>query len=211
MLETSRGKFITIHGIDGTGKTSSTRMVVEGLNALDERAINYDDHKDKLSNPYSEIKKEVDKHGSVEERLSVYLESMMFHSAEIDSLLAQGFHVVKSRYLDDIRAHFSFLGITPEKMKELVEKFPLVQPDLKVILLLEETERRRRINIRGILDDKDLEERKEGSRLDFFENYLREAVKHAPAGSALFIDTGIFNCDEVARKIIDHILYDIET
>lgn len=206
MIESDRGRFVTIHGIDGTGKTSTTQKVVEGLGDIGERAINYDIHKETGFNPFSDIKNEVDKHGSIEERLTVYLESMMYHSTEIDSLIQQGFHVIKSRYLDDIKANFSYLGISPEKVKELEKRFPMIQPDLKVILLLEETERRRRINIRGISDDRDLEERKPGSRLDFFENYLIEAVKGARAGSALFIDTGSLNCNEVAKKIIDHIL-----
>lgn len=209
MIETSRGKFITIHGIDGTGKTSSAKEVVKRLEDYGESAIDYDNYKETKINPYKKIKDEIDKCGSLEERLSIYLKSMMYHSNEIESLLKKGFHVVKSRYLDDIKANFSHLGINSERMSELEKMFPLVQPDLKVILLLEETERRRRIDIRGVLDDKDLEERKTGSRLDFFEDYLVKAIREAPAGSVLAIDTGRFGCNEVAKKIIDHIVHNV--
>lgn len=202
-----REKFITIHGIDGTGKTSTAQMVVKRLNDSGQSAVDYDDYKETRPNPYKEIKARVDKFGPLEERLTVYLESMMYHSNEIESLLADGYYVVKSRYLDDIKAHFSYLGVDSKKMSELEKKFLLVQPDLKVVLLLEETQRRKRINTRGVLDDRDLEVRKPGSRLDFFENYLVKAIQEAPTESTLIIDTSSLNCEEVAKKIIDHIVY----
>jgi hypothetical protein len=44
---------------------------------------------------------------------------MMYHSNEIESLLKQGFHVVKSRYLDDVRAHFLHLGISKERLMDI--------------------------------------------------------------------------------------------
>jgi len=47
----------------------------------------------------------------------------MYHSEQIEKLLSQGYHVVKSRYLDDIKAHFSYLGIEPEKLSEIEKNF----------------------------------------------------------------------------------------
>ena len=209
MNETHRGKFISIHGIDGTGKTTTTQEVVRKLSEDGIPVINYDTHRETINNPHEQAKNKIDRSGSLEEKLAVYLESMMFHSAEIDRLLSQGFHVVKSRYLDDIKAHFSQLGIPKEKVKEFELKFPMVQPDLKVILILDETERRKRIDMRGILDDRDVEEKTSETRLGFLEDYLFKAAKEAPVGSVLHIDTSMNSVNEVVKKIVDHLLKDL--
>lgn len=117
-----RGKFISIHGIDGTGKTSAAIEINKKLEKNGIPSVNYDSHeyKEKGDKLFDERKKKVDKEGTPEERLAVYLESMMYHSEKIDSLLKQGFHVVRSRYLDDIKAHFRHLGITEEKVEEIL-------------------------------------------------------------------------------------------
>jgi len=209
MNENHRGKFISIHGIDGTGKTTTSQEVVNNLRDSGILAINYDTHKEKISNPHELKKKEIDKSGSLEEKLAVYLESMMYHSDEIYSLLSRGFHVVKSRYLDDIKANFLHLGISQEKMMEIASKFPMVQPDLNVILLLDEVERRKRINIKGILDDRDIEVKKIGTRLGFFEDYLLKAAREAPIDSVLHIDTSVNSINEVTKKIVDHLMKDL--
>lgn len=206
MIENKKGKFVTIHGIDGTGKTTTAIEVTKKLSDSGIGTINYDDYKEKINNPHTQIKKEIDESGTLEERLAVYLESMMYHSEQIDLLLSKGFHVVKSRYLDDIKAHFSHLGLSQEKIKELENKFPVVQPDLKVILLLEETERRKRINSRGALNSRDLEEKKPNTRLGFFEDYLLNATREAPPNSILHIDTNALDVNEVVKKVIDRLI-----
>lgn len=209
MFETKKGKFISIHGIDGTGKTSTAAAVTNHLVTAGIPSINYDVYKNGIKNPHSDKKKEADQMGTLEDRLAVYLESMMYHSDAIETLLEQGFYVVKSRYLDDICVHFRHLGISQEIMEEFMKKFPMVQPDLKVILQLTETKRRQRINsTREILDANDLDEKTVDSRAHFFEDYLLKAAEAAPVGSVLHVDTGECDIYEVSRKIIDRILAD---
>lgn len=211
MFETRRGKFVSVHGIDGTGKTSTAQAVVDKLEVIGVPSVNYDILRSQNGSPLGEKKKEIDRTGTLEDRLAVYLESMMYHGEAIEALLAQGFHVVKSRYLDDVCAHFAHLGISQEKIEEFKKKFPMVQPDLKVILQLTEAERRRRINTtREVLNDNDLDEKMPGSRAYFFEDYLLKAAQVAPLGSVLHVDTGECDTDAVARKIIDHMLAGIK-
>lgn len=200
------GEFITVHGIDGTGKTTTTKKVVDVLNQSGEKAVNYDEYKEGVENPHTDKKEEAKESGALDDQLAAYLESMMYHSTQIEKLLAQGYHVVKSRYLDDIKAHFSHLGIAEEKLIELGEKFPMVQPDLKVILLLEESERRRRLDDRGVLNERDSEPKNPNTRLGYFEDYLLRASEEAPADSVLHVDTGTLDATQVAKKIIDHII-----
>lgn len=200
-----RGKFISIHGVDGTGKTTTSSKTHDLLIAQGQKSINYDTYKEADVNPFSEKKKDADKNGSLEDRIVAYLESTMYHSKKIDALLNDGYHVVKSRYVDDVLAHFAHLGISEERLNEFKEKFPIVQPDLKVILTLDEEVRRQRIDKRGILDERDIEIKKEGSRLLFFEDFLKKSAEKASKDSILYIDTGSIDSDTVAKKIVDHL------
>lgn len=63
MFEGKRGKFISIHGIDGTGKTSAAVEVSKKLEEAGMAAVNYDLLKEKSNSLYEEKKKEVDKTG----------------------------------------------------------------------------------------------------------------------------------------------------
>ncbi len=166
------GKFISIHGIDGTGKTSTAKEIVDVLKKSGEKVINYDIYKESVKNPHATRKREIKETGTLEDQLAIYLESMMFHSTQIEKFLSQNYHVVKSRYLEDIKAHFSHLGVGEEKIKELEGKFPMVQPDLKVILLLDEIKRRSRISERGALNGRDLEEKNPQTPLEILINYF---------------------------------------
>lgn len=206
MSEFKRGKFITIHGIDGTGKTTTTANIVEKMKKSEILAINYDNFKKSLNNPYAQKKKEIKENGTLEEKLAIYLESMMYHSDQIEQLLAKGYHVVKSRYLDDIKAHFSHLGVDQGVLGKLESKFPMIQPDLKVILVLDEEERRKRIQDRGILNERDEEVKKIDSRLGFFEDYLLKISREAQPKSVLYVDSGILNINEVSKIIINRII-----
>ncbi len=201
-----RGKFISIHGIDGTGKTTASENVAESLKLHGQAAVNYDNYKEIEANRFSQKKENADKNGTLEERVIAYLESTMYHSDRITELLDKGYHVVKSRYLDDVIAHFTHLGYPKAKLQKLLKKFPMVQPDLKVVLTLDEEKRHERIAYRGVLDERDTQKKEEGTRLQYFEDYLLEAAQKAPEGSVLKIDTGKLNASEVARQIIEHVI-----
>jgi len=82
----------------------------------------------------------------------------------------------------------------------------MIQPDLKLILLLDENERRRRINYRGVLNGRDEDKKNPNTRLGFFEDYLLQAAKNAPEGSVVHIDTGILDVNKVTKKIFDHLI-----
>lgn len=205
-MSIERGKFISIHGIDGTGKTETARAVQREVVRRGYEAVNYDDHQARKANPHREKKEALDARGSVEDRLTAHLESTMYHSDQIDSLLAQGYHVVKSRYLDDVMANFAHLGVSQDYMDTIVRKFPVVQPDLKVILTVEEPERIRRIQNRQDATEVDKEEKKTGSHLLFLEEYLKNITSQSDGVARLSLDTGSLDSNQVARSIVDHLL-----
>lgn len=205
-MSPERGRYTTIHGIDGTGKTETAREVAERLAARGIPTVNYDSYRNSIKNPHTDKKEQIDKTGTLEERLVAYLESTMFHSEQINALVAKGYHVVKSRYLDDVMAHFAHLGVPEERMREIVRRFPIVQPDLKVILTVDEKIRRQRLNERPQPDERDRDEKLPGSRALFFEQYLKDHATEMAANPVLHIDTGVCNTELVAKTIVDHIV-----
>lgn len=199
------GVFVTIHGIDGTGKTTTAAEIQTLLNTQGFPVINYDVYeKEHLQNPFALSKKQVIAEASPEAQFAYYLGSTLYHGEQIRRLTEQGFMVVKSRYLDDVLAHHAHLGV--ENTVEIAKLLPILQPDLKVILTLPEAIRRQRIVHRGEIDEKDKEVRKTGSRLNFFENFLlRHNELLLASGQAVRIDTSILEPIQVAERIASSI------
>ncbi len=160
--------FITFHGIDGTGKTTAVASTVLLLRRMGVNALNYDQLD--VDNPFTVAKKRVVAETPPAAQIAFYIGSALFHSGLIERLTKEGSTVVKARYLDDILAHHGHLGVVnPEIM---VSVFPFKQPDLRVVLTLDEDVRRKRISQRGVVDEKDLQLVEPGSRLYYFQNTL---------------------------------------
>lgn len=195
--------FITVHGIDGTGKSATCATVVKLLNKMSHKAINYEEYENEHMNPISLAKKEVLAKCPPTEQFYYYLASTLFHSRQISLLMEKGYSVVKDRYIADVNAHHIHLGV--ENVEEVSRLVPILRPDLEVILVLDEKERRRRILNRGIKDDKDAEIKADGTRLDFFEKYLLKK-EHTLKSLLLVIDTTLKSPTEVAEEIISKFL-----
>lgn len=204
-MRPERSPFVTIHGIDGTGKTATTAALATALENRGIATVNYDLHELQLSNPFSAAKERVLRETSPAAQLAFYLGSTLYHSDQISQLVIDGYAVVKSRYLDDVLAHHEHLGV--ENVQAIAALFPVVQPDFQVVLTLSEHERRRRIEERGIVDAYDLVEKVAGSRMEYFENYL---LTHTQAlqdiGRAMHIQTDTIKPQEVAEEIIKYML-----
>lgn len=202
------GRFITIHGIDGTGKTTVTRLTAQLLKSHGVNVLNYDEYEEAfVNNPFSVAKKRVLVETPDSAQFAFYLGSTIFHSARISSLLELGQTVIKSRFIDDVLAYHAHLGV--QSVAEIASLLPIIIPDFKVLLTLQnESERRRRIISRGIFDEKDLETRREGGRLDFFEKYLLRSISDfVTKGKATIIDTGTIRAEDVANQVVDSFLY----
>ncbi len=198
--------FITVHGIDGTGKTTTSNVLSQELTQIGLNNINYDIYEtEQIDNPFSSLKKRVLTETSPTSQLAFYLGSNVFHSERIEELLQLGYSVVKSRYIDDVLAHHAHLGV--KNVVQISQLFPIVQPDLRVILTIDEEVRQERIKQREEIDWKDKEIRNTGSRLDFFENFLLEhSSELRKIGKAIQLDTTYLNPQQIAYEIIDHLL-----
>lgn len=195
-----KGSFIVIHGIDGTGKTTTVRMLVKFLAERGISVINYDNYE--TANPFSLAKEAVIAGTAPEAQFAFYIGSTLYHSQMISEILAQGVCVVKARYLEDVLAHHAHLGVA--NAREIATLFSIRAPDLTVILTLPEPVRRARILVRGEVDLKDKEIRRVGSRLDFFEHFLLESARLSSSPRrSLVVDTSTFPPEEVAQMIIE--------
>ncbi len=194
-----RPTFITLHGIDGTGKTTTAARVTTRLSNSGLRVVNYDVYENEnTDNPFSLAKKRVLQDASPHAQFAYFLGSTLYHSSQIENLIGDGNHVLKSRYVDDVVAHHSHIGV--QDADAIASMFPILQPDFKVILTLEENVRRQRILNRGELDDRDKEVRTAESRLDYFEKYLldrNDALLRS--GNALKLDTTESEPEEIAE------------
>jgi len=194
--------FITFHGIDGTGKTTAVTTTVEMLREEGIQAADYDELG--IINPFSAAKKAVVAQASPSAQLAYFIGSTMYQGEQINSLTASGLSIVKGRYIDDVIAHHGHLGVS--NSDNIAESFPIKQPDLRVVLTLEEEERRKRIEARGIHDEKDLQVVEEGSRLQYFQNtLLRIADKYAAQGTAIVINTANITPEGIATQAISNL------
>jgi thymidylate kinase len=194
--------FISIHGIDGSGKTTTSNTLTSLLNAQGIPTLNYDEHEVNLNPPYRKIKKEV-KAADPHQQFLFFLASTLFHSQEILKR-KQTSLVVKSRYLLDVLAHHADLGV--RNVLEVAKLFPFVQPDLLVILVLNEKERLRRVRSRLDSNDQDLVEKKQGNRPFFMENYfIDQAPVLHPDTALMILDTTIETPQQIATRIAEKI------
>lgn len=195
--------FITIHGIDGTGKSTTVKRIVELLTKSNINALDYSDYEKEIKNPISIAKKEVITKCTPIEQFYYYLSSTLFHSRQIESLKKEGVSVIKDRYITDVNAHHSFLGVL--QVEEISNAVPLLMPNLEVFLTIDESIRRERIKQRGVIDEKDLQEKNDFSRLGYFEKYLLKRAKQL-GDSAIIIDTTNISPDEVAKQVVEKII-----
>lgn len=206
MATIERPMFITVHGIDGTGKTTTTEVITKCLESLNIASINYDVfEQSNISNPFAVAKKRVVLEASPFAQLAFFLGSTLYHSDQINGLLRDGYSVIKSRYLDDVLAHHAYLGV--EDTQGVSNAFPIKRPDLKILLTLNEEERKRRIITRGIFDQKDKDVRDGKSRLDFFEDYLLKIMgENEHSLAAMNVDTLNLTPQQIASLVIENLM-----
>lgn len=184
-METS---FIAIHGIDGTGKTTATGYLVNHLRAIGRKAIGFDNIYIPQQDPMQPSR-----------GLEVSLSKKAEQSGAIDKMLAEGYDVVKDRWLIDVFADNLHKG------NELPDVIPeIATPDLSILLTCSELERQKRILQRKNATSDDLIPKEVGTRAHFFENYLLENIGDY-ASNVLQIDTTSMKVNEVVQIIVEKV------
>lgn len=129
----SKGLLITLEGIDGSGKTTQTRLLVEGLRG---RGFEAEATTEPSPGPVGELIRSYISRGG---RRRPYLEALLFASDRYDHLdrtvnpmLRRGVIVVSDRYLHSSLAYQSAAGVDLEWLR-LINSFA-PKPDLTFYL-----------------------------------------------------------------------------
>jgi thymidylate kinase len=181
-----RANFITIHGIDGTGKSSVAIQLAESLNKQAQTSVFYDDLIGEAG-------------GMPDVARGGVFDGKLYQSSIISQALANGRTVTRDRWLIDVFASETFKG---EKLPSAPRE--ILWPDLSVVLLCEESVRQKRIRLRPSPTSQDLIPRVEGTRADYFEKYLLRYVGDFAIRS-IIIDTTHNTPAETTAAIISEL------
>lgn len=139
MTSPGRGRFITLEGGEGAGKSTQARRLVAALSACGVAAIAT---REPGGSPRAEEIRAVLLSGAAE-RLSPVAETLLFAAARADHLdktirpaLARGAWVVCDRFADSTRAYQGAMGGVPDDTLSAVERIAVgdTRPDLTLVL-----------------------------------------------------------------------------
>lgn len=133
MYSVKEGLLVAIEGLDGAGKTTVAKKLVEKLKELGYKAVyTYEP----FSSPFSEaLKKYIEEAGEVEaeiETLAMALDRLFHVKKVIEPLLKDGCIVITDRYIHSSLAYQGARGIDIEWIKT-VNRYA-IEPDLVIYL-----------------------------------------------------------------------------
>jgi len=199
----ARGKFITLEGGEGVGKSTQARRLADRLTAAGRKVVVT---REPGGSPGAEAIRELLVHGAVD-RWSPVTETLLMYAARNDHIerviepaLEGGAWVVCDRFLDSTRAYQGAGGHTPDELIAALETSVVggLMPDLTLILDMAPADGLARAGGRGGA------ERFEAKGLEFHER-LRDAfleiASTEPERCAVLEATG--DVDNVAARIWD--------
>ncbi|MCI0467843.1 MAG: dTMP kinase [Beijerinckiaceae bacterium] len=205
--QNARGKFITLEGGEGTGKTTQLARILAWLQQLGIETVGT---REPGGSPGAELLRGVLLSGTVS-KLGPAAEAILFAAARIDHIattiepaLAAGKFVVCDRYADSTRAYQGARGDIDPRFLRALERVTLgnVRPDLTLIFDLPAAEGLARAAARRKEDE--TPDRFEGEDLQFHENlraaYL--ALAAAEPGRCTIIDASCTE-EEVAQSVFE--------
>lgn len=190
--------FVTVHGIDGVGKTTAAETLASMMRQENDNTYTYAqllETEPSFLTQERELREELvgDTDDTSVFQKSVY--SKLAQSAIVREALNQDMSVVRDRWYIDVLAANSYKGGSVSIDAEVLV------PDLSVILVCNEEERMRRIHDRSDPTEDDLIPKVPGTRAHYFENFL---LKHTQdlCGNFMILDTTEVCPTEIANRII---------
>lgn len=189
----SRGLLIAIEGIDGSGKTTISRMVEGYLSNLGLKTIYTAEPTD---GPVGRIIKE--RVFKAEERVDPYLEALLFAADrryhvifEIEPALKEGYIVVCDRYVHSSIAYQGALGAPTSWVEEVNSQ--IVKPDVAIYIdVLPEVGLKRKGEVRVATFE----------NIEYLEKVRRIYLELVSRGELILVD-GSRRVDEVFREVLD--------
>lgn len=196
------GFFVVVEGIDGAGKTTQARRLVDRLTAHGREAVYV---KEPTDGPWGRRIREIAQRGregiTIEEELSWFIRDRAQDVEErIGPALNQGKVVVADRYYHSNIAYQSSLGIDPDRIRALNQDFP--RPDIVFLIEASVSLGRRRINEgRG-------EEANQGYEQAAFLEKVQAAFDRMTDANIFRVD-GSLSADQVAEILWERTLASI--
>lgn len=188
-------RFISIHGIDGTGKSTLSEVLAEQLRIHGTESYTYDEYcrENSIINPFSQFKARV-KERSIDNQYRFFLISAAFKSFIVQKATDEGVTIIADRWHTDIHAHHIHAGAKP-----LETPASILIPDVFIMLVTDEQVRQERIAQRLDNTADDLIPKLPGTRTTFFDNFIRDSLRQ----NDLSIDTGLYTPQDAAALIIE--------
>jgi dTMP kinase len=187
-----KNKLIVFEGIDGVGKSSLARALVEYLRNHKIAAVCYEDTENKQEG-YNLIKPFIKKNATIDASLLFYLSSAIFKSRRITELL-QHYFVICDRYIYSTLAYHKIRGAKNNLIINY-QKLPILSPDYLFLITANEQMRIKRIKARKKIDLDDLKTKKRGNLVWKTE---QEYKKYAP----IIIDNSENNYNVALNQIL---------
>lgn len=197
-------RYITLHGPDGSGKTTVGRALAGYLEENGASAVYFPDWRKQndIENPFYEpLRTEEAKQPRL--LLSLVLAKLAYDSWYINELLGTGTHVIKDRGLWDVRADMAWRDMDPE----LCDSPAIKKPDFSAYLNVGEDARRRYLDIKEDRNANDYESNDPGTRLHSLTQYvLGKVVELEKQGRGMVIAADSLTIRDLAEGIGDTIL-----
>lgn len=131
-----KGKFIAIDGLDGSGKGTQVKKIVNHLFDNDKKNHIFLTREPYNSEYYAEIrrllKSGINPRDNAERLTELFVADRKIHAELIKNLIAQGINVVSDRYKYSTLAYQQTQGIALEKLMKMHEG--ILVPDLTLII-----------------------------------------------------------------------------
>lgn len=185
-----RSGFVTVHGIDGTGKSTLASTLAASLTERGHRAFEFD-----ALPELAGVARSPQSH-----RRPNSIEKKQTQSHRINHFVQDGITVVRDRWLIDVLASNAWEGRALP-----VDTHDVAVPDLSILLLCAESERMERVSKRGNPTPDDLIPNIHGTRAHAFQTYLLE---HLPdlSHNQLVIDTTAQRPEVVAQVAVNEVM-----
>ena len=197
-----KSRYIVIEGLEGTGKTTAIKTVVETLAQMGITAIDFT--REPGGTPLAEKLRQLIKHGIAEEKVTDKAELLMLYAARIQLIenfikpaLTRGRWVIGDRHdLSSQAYQGGGRGLEPKLMKVLRDTIlDDFRPDLTLYLDIEPARGLKRARDRGELD------RIEKESLDFFNRTRQRYLQLAAEDDTIITIDANQSLEEVQKTI----------
>ena len=141
-----KNKLVVFEGIDGVGKTTLSRLLVDELVKRGIKAIRYEDVEEKGSG-FNLVKPFVKAQAPINSSLLFYIASAIYKSQQIEGLLKHNW-VICDRYIYSTLAYHKIRKANMSLVSD-IKNFPIRKPDFSLLIKVNDSVRLQRIKARS--------------------------------------------------------------